>query len=544
MSSSVAPRNKPEHVSPEQVFDFIFLNEKDPPKRDEGWVSSPGTTPSNDPMLGDRLPLKTVSYVLAGAFFLLAVLVIVGLTVALVIQNQDESDINTPSTSSPNTNLREVFQSISWGPWGDWSRCNQPCSGFRKRNRSCLSDPGPCAQQSKNSTWELETCPSDQCNEEGLSAESSTESSPKSNTESSTEISMWSDWVDQTNCSVSCGSGTKTQTRRCQGLSCPGVDQSLQRTTNCNAAEPCGTWSSWSEWGECSVSCGKGVTVAQRNCKNINAETSSFCEGDSNQTRPCEQDPCPNPILCGPMSDGSKSQEQAIRWARQTTNPDIELRVVGGTDALLNEFPWQASIEKRQTQRTRYHPFCGGVLMSELWVMTAAHCTFGILNHPEYNEVNVDFDIALLRLSQAVNFEEFPHIRPICFPSAHPDPGEEVVLAGWGREAENAQNGADVLQKAKLPVLSREDCLSYYRGLELTPRMFCAGYKTGGQDSCQGDSGGPLILKKSSNYEVVGLVSYGLKDCGAGPAVYTKVTELKTWWRPFLNSTEYPRTAK
>ncbi|TRY63766.1 hypothetical protein TCAL_03891 [Tigriopus californicus] len=487
MSSSVAPRNKPEHVSPEQVFDFIFLNEKDPPKRDEGWVSSPGTTPSNDPMLGDRLPLKTVSYVLAGAFFLLAVLVIVGLTVALVIQNQDESDINTPSTSSPNTNLREVFQSISWGPWGDWSRCNQPCSGFRKRNRSCLSDPGPCAQQSKNSTWELETCPSDQCNEEGLSAESSTESSPKSNTESSTEISMWSDWVDQTNCSVSCGSGTKTQTRRCQGLSCPGVDQSLQRTTNCNAAEPC---------------------------------------------------------VCGPMSDGSKSQEQAIRWARQTTNPDIELRVVGGTDALLNEFPWQASIEKRQTQRTRYHPFCGGVLMSELWVMTAAHCTFGILNHPEYNEVNVDFDIALLRLSQAVNFEEFPHIRPICFPSAHPDPGEEVVLAGWGREAENAQNGADVLQKAKLPVLSREDCLSYYRGLELTPRMFCAGYKTGGQDSCQGDSGGPLILKKSSNYEVVGLVSYGLKDCGAGPAVYTKVTELKTWWRPFLNSTEYPRTAK
>lgn len=86
--------------------------------------------------------------------------------------------------------------------------------------------------------------------------------------------------------------------------------------------------------------------------------------------------------MCGPVKEGSTSHQAAIRWSRLggpsgPSGPGIELRVVGGTDAQLNEFPWQVSIEKRQTESIRYHPFCGGVLLTELWVMTAAHCTFG-----------------------------------------------------------------------------------------------------------------------------------------------------------------------
>lgn len=68
-----------------------------------------------------------------------------------------------------------------------------------------------------------------------------------------------------------------------------------------------------------------------------------------------------------------------------------------------------------------------------------------------------------------------------------------------------------------------------YRGL-ITPRMICAGLRTGGKDSCQGDSGGPLTMNSSENLQLIGVVSFG-SGCARpnSPGVYARVSAVRPW---------------
>ncbi|CAB3250557.1 unnamed protein product [Arctia plantaginis] len=232
-------------------------------------------------------------------------------------------------------------------------------------------------------------------------------------------------------------------------------------------------------------------------------------------------------------------------------------RIVGGVETGINEFPWMA----RLSYFKRF--YCGGMLINDRYVLTAAHCvkgfiwfvikvTFGEHNRcnattrPETRFVlraiankftlsNFDNDIALLRLNERVPISET--IKPICLPDndKHLYVDVKAVAAGWGTLTEEGKVSC-TLQEVEVPVISNQECRNTkYTPSMITDNMMCAGYpKTGGKDSCQGDSGGPLIAerKHDKRYELIGVVSWGNGCARAGyPGVYTRVSKYLEWIR-------------
>ncbi|XP_060044593.1 transmembrane protease serine 11B-like protein [Erinaceus europaeus] len=236
------------------------------------------------------------------------------------------------------------------------------------------------------------------------------------------------------------------------------------------------------------------------------------------------------------------------RRARMSATYD---RIRGGSSAQEGEWPWQASIQKNGRH------YCGASLISERYLVTAAHCfqkttnpknytvSFGTIVRPPYMKHNVEQiiihedyirgehhdDIAIILLSERVSFKNDVH--RVCLPEATQifPPGEGVVVTGWGALFYDG-NYPESLQKAPVKIIDTATCNSQegYNGMVLDT-MLCAGYMEGNIDACQGDSGGPLVHPNSRNiWYLVGVVSWGV-DCGRvnKPGVYMRVTSYRNW---------------
>ncbi|XP_060525228.1 venom protease isoform X1 [Cylas formicarius] len=229
-------------------------------------------------------------------------------------------------------------------------------------------------------------------------------------------------------------------------------------------------------------------------------------------------------------------------------------RIVGGKPTQENEFPWMA----RLSYFNRF--YCGGMLINDRYVLTAAHCVKGFMwfmikvtfgEHDRCNDtrrpesrfvlraisgafsfLNFDNDIALLRLNDKVPITQ--HIKPICLPKGTSNTyvGQRATAAGWGTLKEDGKPSC-ILQEVDVPVISNEECRNTnYSAKMISDNMLCAGYPAVGQkDSCQGDSGGPLIVEKpDQRYELIGVVSWGNGCARPGyPGVYTRVTRYLDW---------------
>lgn len=242
-------------------------------------------------------------------------------------------------------------------------------------------------------------------------------------------------------------------------------------------------------------------------------------------------------------------------------------RIVGGQETEVNEYPWMVSLTSKQGR------FCGGSLIGDQWVLTAAHCTHSlsaqdftvhlgghylpdpliasnvesIIEHHQYDSVNTNYDFALIKLSNPVNFAANPHIRPVCLPSDAQDTFEDRLgtVTGWGTTVENDPTLSEVLREVVVNIMSNNDC-----SLSVTEQQMCAGVTEGGKDSCQGDSGGPLLTTLNSSdhgdqYQVVGVVSWGYGCAKPGyPGVYARVTSQLSWIYDTMNSDNSYRTCK
>ncbi|KAK3690830.1 hypothetical protein RRG08_021530 [Elysia crispata] len=275
-------------------------------------------------------------------------------------------------------------------------------------------------------------------------------------------------------------------------------------------------------------------------------------------------------------SCGQRPHDTSNLLARKRRSPISantgKLRVVGGDLAPHGKYPWQVGIRIVKNlfpNNTYFHSHhCGGTIISEHWVLSAAHCFINkrrrnirmmvgdhnntnqpdrgeqefqveeMILHENYSKADYDYDIALLKVKKingkGIVFNNF--VQPACLPTPTTPylEGTMCDISGWGEtELGGNRHYPDILKAISVPLLGLESCLRLYnqtRGRLFSQRMMCAGYLTGGMDTCQGDSGGPLVCNIEGVYTLVGITSWGL-GCGEpnAPGVYSLVQRYLTW---------------
>ncbi|CAL9685312.1 unnamed protein product [Knipowitschia caucasica] len=269
-------------------------------------------------------------------------------------------------------------------------------------------------------------------------------------------------------------------------------------------------------------------------------------------------------------NEGSSSDNLTLWSTPNRTDPNAQhnadQRIVGGDEATPGQIPWQVALMEQRAGILRPMPFCGASLLSEVWVVTAAHCLikragktirddffvrlgehdvlqdegqerdYSVsekLIYPNYNYTKspYDHDIALLRLSDPVLLSETR--RPICL---GPRTFSETILrtvpaslvSGWGRLRFQGPESPR-LQKLEVPYVDRTVCKASSRE-SITRLMFCAGYAQEQKDSCQGDSGGPHATNYKGTWFLTGIVSWGEECARDGKyGVYTRISQYYKW---------------
>ncbi|KAK6305944.1 hypothetical protein J4Q44_G00228690 [Coregonus suidteri] len=225
--------------------------------------------------------------------------------------------------------------------------------------------------------------------------------------------------------------------------------------------------------------------------------------------------------------------------------------IIGGKEVKPHSLPYMALLENKQGRKV-----CGGILIHQQWVLTAAHCTNitkvflgvhsikqeeketrqvrkvkGSIPHPCYDHNIRVNDIMLLKLDKKVKPTKEVKALALPVPVADVPAGTQCSVSGWGATQNNAKTMSDVLLSTNVTVIDRRTCNSadYYNMTPIiTYSMLCAGSVDKTRvDSCQGDSGGPLVCGS----ELRGVVSFG-KQCGIKnkPGVYTLMSTKYLDW--------------
>ncbi|XP_021339055.1 coadhesin-like isoform X2 [Mizuhopecten yessoensis] len=176
-----------------------------------------------------------------------------------------------PPSENQSCKLTNCSVNGNWSVWLTWGSCSASCdNGTKTRNRTC-DNPVPAydGEDCNGIDMESEVCIKKHCPTNG----------------------NWSSWQPWNDCSITCGGGLKNRTRICDnpapehnGLDCDGhgFESSSCGEVTC---PPPGVWGTWTEWTDCSVSCGEGVASRTRICDN---SAGGECIGTSSETKVCQ----------------------------------------------------------------------------------------------------------------------------------------------------------------------------------------------------------------------------------------------------------------
>ncbi|XP_047524486.1 chymotrypsin-2-like [Pieris napi] len=258
-------------------------------------------------------------------------------------------------------------------------------------------------------------------------------------------------------------------------------------------------------------------------------------------------------VLCGATLAAEISKNDD-RQGPEEEMGDAAGRVVGGTNARDGAFPYHVSIQR--INRDNF-PICGGAIIADRWILTAAHCFKGIsanelsilagtnhkksggrrykidkiVRHEKFTSNPLVNDIALLRTKGNIKFTE--KVKAIEVAKEDPKPGDKCKLSGWGftNKYKNVKYrpSPNLLQWLEVKIISEKDCKttylkSYEKNFPITANHICTLNKDG-EGFCQGDGGGTLECNNKSS----GIISWNIPCAQGHPDVYTRTSKYSTW---------------
>ncbi|KAJ3656634.1 hypothetical protein Zmor_015693 [Zophobas morio] len=288
-------------------------------------------------------------------------------------------------------------------------------------------------------------------------------------------------------------------------------------------------------------------------------------------------------IVCCPKTrqPGYISQTKCREYTSHTKEEQlcghyIVKRVVGGVPTGRTDFPHMAALGYPIESSDKYRWLCGGSVISEQYILTAAHCLFSIIGgepkvvllgvtnlndtyhrhektiaktipHPEYNFNSHYHDIGLVKLKRPIEMSSY--VRPACLNTHFDIPVGKVIATGWGDTHSKGGRSEDLLQ-VTLGITEYELCNKSYqvtrklrRGI-INDMHICTGRGKEQKDTCQGDAGGPLQIYHNNDatscmYDIVGVISFGI-GCDGDPSVNTRVSHYIKW----IEDTVWPQSTQ
>ncbi|XP_055910569.1 brachyurin-like [Eupeodes corollae] len=276
-------------------------------------------------------------------------------------------------------------------------------------------------------------------------------------------------------------------------------------------------------------------------------------------------------IPIGLLVHFSGAENEDVDWAnvpprsvddRIQINPNIEEvsseegRITNGKVAEPKQFPYQVGLLLYSDEGKSW---CGGTLISDQWIVSAAHCAEGVksadvylgaTNRTDRSEVGQQIvkvgkdnifvheawdserllnDISLLKLPNPVELSDY--IRPAKLPESRDTTsyqGQKAIASGWGRASDTARGASEMLRYIEVPIMANNFCSVYYAG-NVKDSNVCINTR-GRKSTCNGDSGGPLVLADGSD-TLIGATSFGIVfGCEIQfPGVFTRITSYLDW---------------
>ncbi|CAK1548120.1 unnamed protein product [Leptosia nina] len=289
------------------------------------------------------------------------------------------------------------------------------------------------------------------------------------------------------------------------------------------------------------------------------------CPGDSG-----------GPLVLGDNStknDGTRTQIGIVSFGvpcgEGDASNEVGTRIYGGQNAPEGFAPYQVSIQAYNGGKVQH--ICGGSIINENWILTAAHCSIALkskrttivvgtnyltsggekynlhycVDNEHYNSKDITNDISVCKTEKRITFND--KVKMVALAEEDPKPGTKAVLTGWGTTNNKDKKVSDALQVLYTTIESREQCSENYtkvvNSIPIDETQICAlaGKDQGG---CSGDSGGPLVTRNDWNEDnsyddetrQIGIMSYGV-PCGRGYGdVFTNIAAYVDWINETITS--------